>query len=87
MFGVSFRVGQSHEGPAYATIGVFFDVVEIARAAEWRHFPAVKQTFAAVDYAASTKTLIFDIGGNKYRLVARVDFEEQGFFIQNVMTH
>jgi len=60
--------------------------LEIARAAEWLHFPAVKQTFAAVDYAPSKGTLIFDIGG-KYRLVARVDFEEAMLYIERVMTH
>ena len=61
--------------------------LEIARAAEWPHFPAVKQTFPATDYAPSTGTMIFDIGGNKYRVVARVDFEEQILFIHKVMTH
>lgn len=34
--------------------------LEIARAAQWPHFPAVEQTFAAAD-APSTGTLIFDI--------------------------
>ena len=60
---------------------------EIALAAEWPHFPAVKQTFATADYAPSTGTLIFDIGGNRYRLVARVDFEEEVLYIESVMTH
>jgi mRNA interferase HigB len=59
----------------------------LARAAAWEHFPEVKQTFPATDYAAATGTLIFDIGGNKYRLIARVDFEEQMLLIQTVMTH
>jgi mRNA interferase HigB len=62
-------------------------VLEIARAAEWPDFPAVKQTFAAADYAPSTGTLIFDVGGNKYRLVTRVDFEEEVIYIESVMTH
>lgn len=61
--------------------------LEVARAAEWPYFPAVKQTFPATDYAPSTGTLIFDISGNKYRLIARVDFEEQVLYIQRVMTH
>jgi mRNA interferase HigB len=61
--------------------------LEIARSADWPHFPAVKQTFSATDYAPSTRTLIFDVGGNKYRIVARVDFKEQMLFIQSVMTH
>jgi mRNA-degrading endonuclease HigB of HigAB toxin-antitoxin module len=46
-----------------------------------------KQSFPATDYAAATGTLIFDIGGNKYRLIARVDFEEQVLFIQRILTH
>jgi len=61
--------------------------LEIARAAEWPHFPSVKQTFAATGYAPSTGTLIFDIGGNKYRIITRVDFKEQVLFIQSVLTH
>jgi mRNA interferase HigB len=61
--------------------------LEIVRGAVWPHFPAVKETFRTVDYAAATGTLIFDISGNNYRLIARVDFEEQIFFIQSVMKH
>jgi len=59
----------------------------IAQAATWPHFPAVRETFAATDYAPATGTLIFDIGGNKYRLIARVDFEEQLLVIEAVLTH
>lgn len=61
--------------------------VSIARSALWPHFPAVKETFPATDYAPATGTLIFDIGGNKYRLIARVDFEEGLLAIQTVLTH
>jgi mRNA interferase HigB len=59
----------------------------IARAASWQHFPEVKQTFPAADYAAATGTLIFDIGGNKYRLIALVNFEKQTLLIDRVLTH
>jgi mRNA interferase HigB len=59
----------------------------IARSALWPHFPAVKETFPATDYAPATGTLIFNIGGNKYRLIARVDFDEQLLVIQTVLTH
>ncbi|MCC6591615.1 MAG: type II toxin-antitoxin system HigB family toxin [Bryobacterales bacterium] len=61
--------------------------LNIANTAEWPHFPAVKENFPATDYAPATGTLIFDIGGNKYRLIARVDFEEQILYIESVMTH
>jgi mRNA interferase HigB len=61
--------------------------VTIARAADWPHFPAVKETFPAADYAPATGTVIFNIGGNKYRLIARVDFEEGLLVVQTVLTH
>ena len=59
----------------------------IARAASWRHFAEVRQTFPAADYAAATGTLIFDIGGNKYRLIALVNFEKKTLLIDRVLTH
>jgi len=61
--------------------------LEIARLAEWPHFPAVKRSFAAAHYTPRTGGLVFDIGGNKYRLIARVDFEEQLLYIERIMTH
>ena len=61
--------------------------VTIARTALWPDFPAVKKTLPATDYAPATGMLIFNIGGNKYRLIARVDFEEQLLVIQTVLTH
>jgi mRNA interferase HigB len=61
--------------------------VTIARTALWPHFPAVKQTFPTADYAPATGTRIFNIGGNNYRVIAPVDFDEQLFMIQTVLTH
>jgi mRNA interferase HigB len=61
--------------------------LEIARKTNWRHFPDVRTSFPSADYAPSTGTVIFDIGGNKYRLTARMDFDEQLLLIQQVLTH
>ena len=47
----------------------------IARTAIRPHFPAVKETFPTADYAPATGTPIFNTGGNKYRVIPRVDFE------------
>jgi mRNA interferase HigB len=85
VFGESVIVGFAKKHPASRKPLQRF--VTIARAAAWPHFPAVKETFPTTDYAPGTGTLIFNIGGNKYRLVARVDFEEQLFVIQTVLTH
>jgi mRNA interferase HigB len=57
----------------------------IVREANWPHFAAVKNTFGSADYVDGR--LVFDIGGNKYRIVASVDFQEQMLVVDKVMTH
>ena len=59
----------------------------MVRIATWGSFVEVKRSFPSVDYAPATGVLIFDIGGNKYRLIANVDFDEQIMVIKSVMTH
>ena len=60
--------------------------LRLAREAEWKHLPDVKQTFRDADYTASGR-IVFDIGGNKYRLIAKIDFEEQMLLIEEILTH
>lgn len=59
----------------------------IARDANWPHFPALKRTLPTTDIGKHSGRLIFDIGGNKYRLIASVDFKEQVLVIERVLTH
>lgn len=59
----------------------------IARSADWRHFAAMRETFVSADKGRRSGRMIFDIGGNKYRLIARVDFEEQFVVIERILTH
>ena len=59
--------------------------IELAHAAEWKHFSEVKETFPAADYVSGI--VIFDIGGNKYRLTATVNYELQTLLIEEVLTH
>jgi len=61
--------------------------LEIARAATWMHMPDIKATLPATDFDSDAQTYVFDIGGNQYRLLAAIDFEEQTFAIESVMTH
>ena len=61
--------------------------LEIARAAEWPRFPAIKQSFPAADYAPASRTIVFDIGGNKFRLAAIVNFEKGILSIEKILTH
>ncbi len=61
--------------------------LEIVRAATWKHMPDVKATFPATDFDRAEQTYIFEIGGNKYRLLAAIDFDEQVISIEAVLTH
>lgn len=44
----------------------------VAKRATWESFPEVKQSFNTVDFVAPR--VVFDIGGNKYRLIAELNF-------------
>jgi mRNA interferase HigB len=59
--------------------------LEITKQAAWPSFVAVKRTFAATDYVGGR--LIFDVGGNKYRVIAKVDFTDQSLLVESILTH
>jgi len=48
-------------------------------------FAELKLTFGSADWVAGF--VVFDIGGNKYRLVADVIFPAQRVYIKHVFTH
>jgi len=55
--------------------------------AEWRGPADVKSMFgASVDFVADNR-IIFDVGGNKYRLIVRVSYEYGQVLIKFVGTH
>ena len=57
----------------------------VAKRAAWANFAEVKQTFSTADFVAPY--IVFDIGGNKYRLIALVNFERKTLLIDRVLTH
>lgn len=53
--------------------------------AKWGSFNDLRATFPSAD---SVKNLIvFNIGGNRYRLIALVDYKYHKVFIRAVLTH
>ncbi len=48
-------------------------------------FAGLKQVFGSVDKAG--ELCVFDIGGNKYRLIAYVRFDWQRCYVKHVLTH
>ena len=48
-------------------------------------FADLKRSFAAVDKVG--RFTVFDIGGNKYRLIAAIHYNRKKVYIRNVLTH
>jgi mRNA interferase HigB len=58
--------------------------------ARWRSLQEVRQTFPHADgvSGANGETLtVFNVGGNKYRLVARIRYDFQLVNVRAVLTH
>jgi mRNA interferase HigB len=54
--------------------------------AEWKGPAEVKLMFGSADFVADNR-VIFDIGGNKFRLVARISYKFKKVLIKFVGTH
>ena len=48
-------------------------------------FNAIRATFAAADYIAPFT--IFDLGGNKFRLIAAIHYNTGRVYVRHVFTH
>ena len=57
----------------------------IAKAAEWKSLPETRRTFPHAD--AVGNCTVFNIGGNKYRLIAKVYYISQVLLVRFVLTH
>jgi mRNA interferase HigB len=57
-----------------------------AKAAKWQDPAGVRSTFRTADFVAGNR-VIFDIGGNKYRLVGKMNYRRGIIFIRFVGTH
>jgi mRNA interferase HigB len=58
---------------------------QVAKRATWQSLAEVKQSFNSADFVAPYT--VFDIGGNKYRLIAELNFARQVLFIRGILTH
>ena len=55
----------------------------------FQNLAVLKRTFASVDMVRvkSGDLYVFDIGGNKYRLITAIHFNTQMLFVRHVLTH
>jgi mRNA interferase HigB len=53
---------------------------------DWKDFHSIKQSFNSVDSVGNDR-FVFNIGGNKYRIVAMIHFSKRTVYIRFVGTH
>ena len=59
---------------------------DIAGKAEWHNFAEIKENFPATDFVGN-QHYVFNIKGNKYRLIVVIKFTISRVFIRFVGTH
>lgn len=57
-----------------------------ARVAEWKMSHDIRNDFRSVDFVGDNR-VIFDVGGNKYRLIVHVSYTYKSVLIKFVGTH
>lgn len=60
--------------------------VKVTKAAAWPDPASVKASFNSADILKGGR-VVFDIGGNKYRIVAHINYEHAIVYIRFVGTH
>ena len=60
--------------------------INIVESSEWKNHAELKQTFPSADYVGNAK-YVFNIKGNRYRIVTVVMFFEGTFVIRFIGTH
>jgi mRNA interferase HigB len=56
-----------------------------ARKARWKHIAEVRLDYPNADLVG--KCTVFNIGGNKFRLITKISYLGQSIYIKHVLTH
>lgn len=67
---------------AEAPLRAWFTHVEFA---QWRNFAEVRADFPSADQVQ--RLTVFNIAGNNYRLIARIEYAQQKIYVRAVLTH
>ena len=62
----------------------------VAKAATWRNLNEVQKTYKTADSAgvkSGSTVTIFDVKGNKYRLIVAIHYDAQRIYVRDFMTH
>jgi mRNA interferase HigB len=63
--------------------------LKLVRHGRFRNLEELKRTFSSADLVAvaGRNFYVFNIGGNKYRLIAAIHFNSQKLFVRHILTH
>jgi mRNA interferase HigB len=59
--------------------------IQAAKSANWKSFADVRATFATA--SVHGRLTIFNIGGNKYRLIVVIHYNTQRVYVRHILTH
>jgi mRNA interferase HigB len=59
--------------------------IRAVRPADWSNFSELRNTFNHADVFG--QCTIFDVGGNKYRIIGKVEYQRHLVFIKKILTH
>lgn len=76
------REFSSRHRDAGSSLKAWYTVV---RKANWQNLAELKQVYSSADLV--DRYTVFNIKGNKYRLVSRIVYRSQTVFIVAIMTH
>jgi mRNA interferase HigB len=66
-------------------VGPLLAWFQVTRRAEWQGLHEVRRDFPSADQVGSV--LIFNVKGNRYRLITRVQYEGQRLYVKALLTH
>ncbi len=58
---------------------------QLVKKADWENFSDVRESFRRADIYRDC--VIFDIGGNKFRLITKIRYKQKRIYIRFVLTH
>jgi mRNA interferase HigB len=76
------RIFWEQHPDAEAPLRAWYTQVTRAR---WHNFAEVRRDFPSADLVQ--RLTVFNIGGNKYRLITRMEYFQQRIYIRAVLTH
>ena len=61
------------------------DWYRVAKKADWKNLAEVQVVFPHADLVGTC--VVFNVGGNKFRLIARVFFQSRKVYVVAILTH